>query len=116
MRALLIATAASFAAVLATTGPANAERPGHGSPPGMASAPKHTSFGDASRHDRRRHNNFDDSAFFYDYYREYQGDTVWKSDSFNDWWHDRPDRAYPRWVQNNQNCERKWWGGDTLRC
>jgi hypothetical protein len=53
---------------------------------------------------------------YYDDYREYQGDSAWKSDSFNDWWHDRPDRAYPRWVTANQNCERKWFAGDTLRC
>ncbi|HEU0310650.1 MAG TPA: hypothetical protein VFR36_05480 [Sphingomicrobium sp.] len=66
--------------------------------------------------DRRRDRGRDDGVFFYDYYREYQGDTAWKSDSFNDWWHDRPDRAYPRWVSNNQKCERKWWAGDSLRC
>ncbi len=38
------------------------------------------------------------------------------SDSFNDWWHDRPDRAYPRWVTHNQNCERVWWSGGGWRC
>ena len=37
-------------------------------------------------------------------------------DSFNDWWHDRPDRAYPRWMQNNANCERIWWSGGGWRC
>jgi hypothetical protein len=41
---------------------------------------------------------------------------TWEPDSFNDWWHDRPDRAYPRWVQNNQNCDRMWWGGGVWRC
>jgi hypothetical protein len=71
---------------------------------------------DGRRHDRRRHRDRDDDVLFYDYYRDYQGDTAWRSDSFNDWWHDRPDRAYPRWVGNNQNCERKWFAGDTLRC
>lgn len=40
----------------------------------------------------------------------------WESDSYNDWWHDRPDRAYPRWMQNNQNCDRMWWGGGVWRC
>ncbi len=67
------------------------------------------------RRDGRRHRGNGD-VVYYDDYREYQGDTVWKSDSFNDWWHDRPDRAYPRWVTANQNCERKWFAGDTLRC
>jgi hypothetical protein len=37
-------------------------------------------------------------------------------DSYNDWWHDRTDRSYPRWMQNNGNCERRWWGGGTWRC
>jgi len=40
----------------------------------------------------------------------------WESDSYNDWWHDRPDRAFPRWVQNNQNCERIWSSGAGWRC
>ena len=40
----------------------------------------------------------------------------WESDSYNDWWHDRPDRAFPRWVQNNQNCERVWSSGAGWRC
>lgn len=74
---------------------------------------------DGRRHDGRRDGRRDrrgDSVVYYDDYREYQGDTAWKSDSFNDWWHDRPDRAYPRWVSANQNCERKWFAGDTLRC
>lgn len=40
----------------------------------------------------------------------------WDADSYNDWWHDRPDRAYPRWVTQNQGCERKWFSGDVLHC
>jgi hypothetical protein len=37
---------------------------------------------------------------------------------FNDWWHDRPDRAYPRWVWHNQNCtpDRMWGSGAGWRC
>ena len=72
--------------------------------------------GDFDRRDGRRHHGDNDGAFYFDYYHEYQGDTAWKSDSFNDWWHDRPDRAYPRWMTNNQNCERHWFAGDMLRC
>ena len=34
----------------------------------------------------------------------------------NDWWHDRPDRAFPRWVSNNQSCQRIWWSGGGWRC
>jgi hypothetical protein len=36
--------------------------------------------------------------------------------SYNDWWHDRPDRAFPRWMQSNQNCDRMWWSGGGWRC
>lgn len=37
-------------------------------------------------------------------------------DSYNGWWHDRPDRAFPRWMQNNGNCQRMWWSGGGWRC
>ena len=40
----------------------------------------------------------------------------WEADSYNDWWHDRPDRAYPAWMRHNQDCSRQWFSGDTLRC
>lgn len=42
----------------------------------------------------------------------------WDSDSYNDWWHDRPDRAFPRWVQHNEACEpdRMWWSGSGWHC
>ena len=46
----------------------------------------------------------------------FQGDTAWRSDSFNDWWHDRPDRSLPRWLSNNQDCRRLWWSGGGWRC
>jgi hypothetical protein len=45
----------------------------------------------------------------------------WDSDSYNDWWQDRPDRAYPRWVQEQQargTCDpdRVWWSGSGWHC
>ena len=40
----------------------------------------------------------------------------WAPDSYNDWWHDRPDRAYPAWMRRNEGCQRPWYAGDTLRC
>ena len=45
----------------------------------------------------------------------------WEPDSYNDWWHDRPDRAFPRWVQQAQHggiCDedRMWWSGAGWRC
>jgi hypothetical protein len=39
-----------------------------------------------------------------------------ESDSYNDWWHDRPDRAYPRWMSQNQDCQRQYWSGAGWRC
>jgi hypothetical protein len=40
----------------------------------------------------------------------------WSPESYNDWWHDRPERAYPAWMRRNQDCSRQWYSGDTLRC
>jgi hypothetical protein len=40
----------------------------------------------------------------------------WEPSSYNDWWHDRPDRAFPRWMQSNQDCQRQWQGGGVWRC
>jgi hypothetical protein len=70
--------------------------------------------GDGDRRDRRRFRDRHGDTFFA--YRDYQGDTLWRSDSFNDWWHDRPDRAFPRWVAGNAKCERLWWSGSGWRC
>ncbi|HEU5286059.1 MAG TPA: hypothetical protein VFU20_06055 [Sphingomicrobium sp.] len=69
---------------------------------------------DGDRDDRRRHRGGDDFVFIYD--RDWQGDTAWRANSYNDWWHERPWRAYPRWVRSNQDCERVWQGGGTWRC
>jgi hypothetical protein len=72
-----------------------------------------------SRHgdrDRRRNRDrgFDDGGFYYD--REYQGDTLWRAESYNDWWHERPWRAYPAWMTRNKNCERQYWSGGGWTC
>ena len=114
MRALLAGLAAA-AALLPT--PVTAVDSGHMSFGGNHGVTIHHGghFGDRDRDHRRRHHD-NDGAFLYDYDREYQGDTVWRSDSFNDWWHDRPDRAYPRWILSNQNCDKQWYQGDMLKC
>lgn len=62
----------------------------------------------------RRSRATDGSVLIYD--RDYHGDSAWKSDSFNDWWHDQPQRSYPRWMLSNQDCERQWYQGSVLRC
>ncbi len=73
----------------------------------------HRHHGERGHFGRRAHDYGGDAYFPY---REYQGDTLWRSGGFNDWWHDRPDRAFPRWVRNNRNCERQWWAGGGWRC
>lgn len=45
----------------------------------------------------------------------------WDPDSYNDWWNDRPDRAFPRWVQEQHargTCDpdRMWWSGSGWHC
>ena len=141
MRYVLLGAAAMIAAV-AVPASANAERSG-GS--GFAAANSHGSVrihrgfdrDDRRRGDRRRDRDRDnrDNRDFRDEWRsadrdrrnrsdgdlylgdrEYQGDTLWRSDSFNDWWHDRPSRAYPAWVSRNTDCERLWWSGGGWHC
>ena len=46
----------------------------------------------------------------------YYNNRSFAPDSFNDWWHDRPDRSMPRWVGQNGNCERQYWSGGGWRC
>ncbi len=48
-------------------------------------------------------------------------DRDWAADSGNDWWNDRPDRAFPRWVQEQRargTCDpdRIWWSGSGWHC
>jgi hypothetical protein len=40
----------------------------------------------------------------------------WQSDSYNDWFQDQPNRALPRWVQNNGDCKRIYWAGGGWTC
>ena len=108
MRLFLAVSAASLA-VAVPAGPAFA---GDNARPlvGIPSATIDSGF----RDDRRRFRRDGGDIFLGDW--EYTGNQVWRSDSFNDWWHERPDRAYPAWVQRNRDCQRKWWSGDSLRC
>ena len=59
-------------------------------------------------------------GFGYGYagYTDVDTNHAFDSSQYNDWWHDRPDRAYPRWVWHNQNCtaDRMWWSGAGWRC
>lgn len=45
------------------------------------------------------------------------GNRGFGADRWEDWWHERPSRSYPRWVQNGDgNCERMWSSGSGWRC
>jgi hypothetical protein len=136
MDRLLLVGAAALAAMVIPTGPAAAHWSDadfgaaasvtvHRSSPSAAdgSALVGRVDGDRDRrhrHGRRGHDRFGDGTvggvFAYDY--GFDTNRSWDSDSFNDWWHDRPDRAFPRWVQNNQNCtpDRMWWSGSGWHC
>ena len=69
------------------------------------------------RHDHRGDDRFDSGFSAWSWY-DPNLNRSWDSDSYNDWWHDRPDRAYPRWVQHNDGCDegRMWQGGGAWRC
>lgn len=119
MRVMTITLAAAGLAAFAMTAPAAAQQVS--GPPVFADG--HSGFSGSfdghRRHDGRHGRRFDrgfGGGLWIDGDREYQGDTAWRSNSFNDWWHDRPDRAFPRWMQSNQNCERMWSSGSGWRC
>ena len=124
MRNLLLATAAVLAAAAIPAFPAQAEGSGgrafvgvpsgHG---GTGVRVHHGFGGDRDRH--RRDGRFNDEAAIGTWYEGGEwalyNNRSWEPDSYNDWWHDRPDRAFPRWVQNG-SCERMWWSGGGWRC
>ena len=51
-------------------------------------------------------------------YGDYDANRSFDPDKWNDWWHERPDRAYPRWVRENHDCnpDRMWWSGSGWHC
>lgn len=69
----------------------------------------------------RRHIHVDDVLAaggyggYYDY-GDFDGNRSFDPDKWNDWWHDRPDRAFPRWMSRNRDCARPWYSGDVLTC
>ncbi|HET8750864.1 MAG TPA: hypothetical protein VFM42_09000 [Sphingomicrobium sp.] len=132
MKSVLLVAAASFATILASPAPASAQafagtpqfmnRP---SAPGFFPGRQSfrdglPTFCDGDHHRGRRHGGFGQCAFFGGPWGYYDPDInrSWDSDSYNDWWHDRPDRAFPRWVRHNQNCspDRMWWSGSGWHC
>ena len=126
MRCVLLVSAAALAAIPAA--PAAAQ---HWSDPGTIAAanvtvhrggpgPDSRRFDRGDSHwrdgpqDRRRHGRFGGSVWL-NQHVDYR-DRTFEHDSYNDWWHERPHRAYPRWVADNRNCDRRWWSGGVWRC
>jgi hypothetical protein len=100
---------------------------GRGSPRFVDGSPSARAFGDCGdlrgdRHGERRGGNFRCDGFAYaDGQWARYNNRSWQPDSYNDWWNDRPDRAYPRWVQEQQTrgtCDpdRMWWSGSGWHC
>ena len=79
---------------------------------------------DGHRHDGRRDNRVNcviDSYAYADGEWALYNNRSWEPNSYNDWWHDRPDRAFPRWVQEQRmrgTCQpdRMWWSGSGWHC
>jgi hypothetical protein len=127
MRSVLLAAAASIAAIVIPAAPAPAQQFSdrafsghHGSFPRAVAGDRRGSdcgVRGGGRHDRRGDCN---DGFLLGYGGEWAlyNNRSWESDSYNDWWHDRPDRAFPRWVRHNRNCEpdRMWWSGEGWHC
>lgn len=76
----------------------------------------------ARRHDGRHRDGLICDGFAYaDGQWALYNNRSWEPDSYNDWWNDRPDRAYPRWVQEQRmrgTCDpdRMWWSGSGWHC
>jgi len=116
MRVLLAAAALLAAAVPAA--PAEAQSmagSGFISSSGGQSLTNNARHGRDGRRDGRRHRRGDTIVLDNWGYSDFDGGSAWRHDSFNDWWHERPNRAYPKWVTDG-SCERLWWSGGGWRC
>lgn len=137
MRAVLLAAAASIAAITSPFAPVQAQQFVSGQRiswgPGTPAGPVigQPSFRDgcfdrfhhhdgADRDGRHRRDRVRcDTSVVMDYYGgewALYNNRSWEPNSYNDWWHDNPGRAYPAWMRHNEHCDRMWWSGDTLIC
>ncbi len=128
MRTMLLGFAASIAAGLLVSAPAQAKEPFVGFPdakpnPGFAvSGGVDVGIGSGfpgHRFDRRRRRgDVDVSTGIWVNGGEWAryNNRSFESDSYNDWWHDQPWRSQPAWVRNNQDCQRQYWSGGGWRC
>lgn len=128
MKSVFLGTAGAIAAATLYTAPAVAMDGGFGrnhprSATAVSGAPFNCGLGSDSfggdRRGRRGGRGGCSSNVIMDWYGgewALYNNRSWNSDSYNDWWHDNPSRAYPAWMQRNQDCARKWYAGDTLSC
>jgi hypothetical protein len=86
-----------------------------GRPPGHFGGDRRDN-GDRHRHGRDGVNGASWGYSGYNDYGDYDANRSFDPDKWNDWWHDRPDRAFPRWMSRNQDCARPWYSGDVLTC
>ena len=86
----------------------------HGKPREWTSASRERSHG--RRHGRHRDRDGGYPIFGAGWGYDAEINESWEPDSYNDWWHDRPDRSLPRWVRYNGSCERVYWSGGGWRC
>jgi len=128
MHRLLLAAAASAAALIVTSPAAGQSLATAGFSSSYASTRVHagimrgppSNFGGVRVH--RGHGRRDgfDGAFYYgsgDYdYGDFDANRSFDPDRWNDWWHERPERAFPRWMSRNQDCARRWYCADVLTC
>lgn len=111
MRILMLAAAACIATLaIPATSMAQSVSP-------QANQRSHDSFGGFTSDQARLRGRSPDGAWGY-YFGDYDANRSFDPNRWNDWWHDRPDRSFPRWVQNNQNCapDRMWWSGNGWHC
>jgi hypothetical protein len=121
MRTLLLAAAAGIAALAIPAASTAQTWSGHGggSDSGHHDGDHHHrgDFRNVTSDEARLRGRSPDGAWGY-YEGDYDANRGFDPDKWNDWWHDRPDRSFPRWVQNNQNCtpDRMWWSGSGWHC
>ena len=127
MKGMLLVAAGAFAASILTTSPGEArkfEGSGVTSEPAVGqprfACDSLVRNGNSARSDGMRNHRIrafcnSDSIVYGGEWALYNNRS-WEPDIYNDWWHDRPDRAYPAWMRHNQDCQRMWFAGDTLRC
>jgi hypothetical protein len=129
MHRLLLVTAASLIAAIPTVSAQAADR---SSSVFVGNSGPHfrgdfrCDSGRRDRHDGRRDRRsrdcgVDGGNLGYLDYGDYDANRSFDPDAWNDWWHERPWRAYPRWVQDSQargTCDpdRMWWSGSGWHC